>query len=124
MGRNEPSSYNGISLTIYLLLILSIYGGFKYLPVYWQRTEIEEMMMSVISNAHKVDDYALQATIIKRLRDDFQMTDVTLRDVVVARTGQNSWVQAKYYYIVTIDHYVRKHTFEVTANARRRIIDL
>lgn len=80
------------------------------------------MMGAVISNANRVGEDALQATIITRMGQDFDVKNINPQDVVVIKS--KGWVDATYYFDVTIDHYVWKHTFTLKATSRKRIIDM
>jgi hypothetical protein len=122
MAYKEPSALNVVSMPIYICIILSIYCGWKYLPTWWQQQEYQDMMGAVISNANRVGEDALQATIITRMGQDFDVKNINPQDVVVIKS--KGWVDATYYFDVTIDHYVWKHTFTLKATSRKRIIDM
>lgn len=120
----EPSSINIVSIILFLMFFGMIYGGWKYIPVYWQRNAMQEMMQGVAMSANRAGNEAIQATILTRLTKEFNMT-LSAEDVQVTRTADNDWIDVVVTYPVVVHHPLNKdHAFVLTASIRRRIIDL
>ncbi len=123
MRRQEPSSFNLVSLLMLLFVVGVAYLGWKYVPVYWQKQQIQEMMMSEVMLANRRDDDKLREQILRKMAMDFGYEELLPEDVEISRT--EGWIEATVYYQVNVEHYYDKvHSFVLTAHIRRRVINL
>jgi hypothetical protein len=83
MGRG-PSSINFVSIFLAVALTTGVYLSYKFIPLIWQKSELEKVVKEVSFGANHNTDEQVKQSILERARGDLRI-EIQENDVEVTR---------------------------------------
>ena len=118
----EPSPFN-LSNAFLLLLVFSLaYGGWKYVPTYWQRYQVMETVGDTILGLGRANPERLRQAIVEEVGRIVGPDNLVADDVIVTYGSKSNKVQVTFYYDYTVEHlFGYRHEGEIKIDVERHV---
>ncbi len=110
-----PRNINIVSITMFLIMVAGVYGSIQYLPYYWKKTKLEELVKSESYGARRKDAYEVTTGIVDRAEREMGIV-LDPEEIVVLKDKDRVRVDVIWHF--SVEHPLHKtthHSFKVTA---------
>ena len=116
MGRG-PSQFNFVTVTLGLLMFAGAYLSYKYLPIFWTKTELQNVVKEECFHAGHAPDEEIKTSLMGEAKVELHV-ELNENDIDVAREGDHVRIHVVWRPVVNfLGLRSVQHAFEITESA-------
>ncbi len=79
-----PSRWNVVSVTLYLIVISSVYLSYKYIPIVWKKSQLENMVKEYSYGVNRNPEEYVRNALIERAENELEIK-LELEDIFIEK---------------------------------------